>query len=221
MKSFKQFLNKRVLTVSALAKKHDVDADYIEKQLEKGIKVEHEHTSKLAVARRIALAHLGEDPDYYKKLTKIEKKKINEDRVTNRPLYSRLSTVLSDPGMLKRTFQKRKTMSDEEIGKTLGDALGTEPYDRTMLKNFLDKKIGPSHPHYVPSLNPSYERNPEDFKKTVVGLSKKGHSASSISDFLHSKERPVTKNKVIGILNRTTHEEKTKIENDIKKCKKT
>jgi len=74
MKTFKQFLNKRVLTVSALAKKHDVDADYIEKQLKKGIAVEHEHTSKLAVARRIALAHLGEDPDYYKKLKKIEKK---------------------------------------------------------------------------------------------------------------------------------------------------
>jgi hypothetical protein len=75
MKSFKQFLNKRVLTISALAKKHGVDANYIENQLEKGIKVEHEHTSKLAVARQIALAHLAEDPDYYKKLKKIEKKK--------------------------------------------------------------------------------------------------------------------------------------------------
>jgi hypothetical protein len=74
MKSFKQFLNKRVLTVSALAKKHDVSKEYIEKQLQRGIKVEHEHTTKLAVARRIALAHLSEDPDYYKKLKKIEKK---------------------------------------------------------------------------------------------------------------------------------------------------
>jgi hypothetical protein len=74
MKTFKQFLNKRVLTVSALAKKHGVDAEYIERQLKKGIKVEHEHTSKLKVARQIALAHIGEDPDYYKKLKKIEKK---------------------------------------------------------------------------------------------------------------------------------------------------
>ena len=74
MKSFKQFLNKRVLTVSALAKKHDVSKEYIEKQLQRGIKVEHEHTTKLAVARRIALAHLGENPDYYKKLKKVEKK---------------------------------------------------------------------------------------------------------------------------------------------------
>ena len=75
MKTFKQFLNKRVLTVSALAKKHGVDADYIEKQLEKGIRVEHEHTTKVSIARQIALAHIGEDPDYYKKLQKIEKKK--------------------------------------------------------------------------------------------------------------------------------------------------
>jgi hypothetical protein len=75
MKTFKQFLNKRVLNVSALAKKHDVSTKYIERQLQRGIKVEHEHTTKLAVARRIALAHLSEDPDYYKKLKKIEKKK--------------------------------------------------------------------------------------------------------------------------------------------------
>lgn len=74
MKSFKQFLNKRVLTISALAKKHKVEEKYIRRQLEVGIRIEHEHTSKLAVARHIALAHLSEDPDYYKKLKKIEKK---------------------------------------------------------------------------------------------------------------------------------------------------
>lgn len=74
MKTFKQYLNKKVLSISALAKKHKVDPSYIKRQLERGIKVEHEHTTKLRVARQIALAHLGEDPDYYKKLKKIEKK---------------------------------------------------------------------------------------------------------------------------------------------------
>jgi hypothetical protein len=49
MKTFKQFLNKRVLTVSALAKKHGVDAEYIERQLKKGIKVEHEHLSLIHI----------------------------------------------------------------------------------------------------------------------------------------------------------------------------
>jgi hypothetical protein len=75
MKTFKQFLNKHVLNVSDLAKKHNVDSGYIEKQLEQGIKVEHEHTNKSDVAKQIALAHLGENPDYYKKLKKIEQKK--------------------------------------------------------------------------------------------------------------------------------------------------
>jgi hypothetical protein len=70
MKSFKQFLNKRVLTVSALAKKHNVSVAYIEKQLERGIRIEHEKTKKLSVARRIAMAHLSKDPDFYKKKRK-------------------------------------------------------------------------------------------------------------------------------------------------------
>jgi len=74
MKTFKQYLNKRAMSVDALAKKHKVDVGYIEKQLKQGIKVEHEHTSLLDVARQIALVHIGEDPDYYKKLKKVEKK---------------------------------------------------------------------------------------------------------------------------------------------------
>lgn len=73
MKTFKQFLDKKVLSVSNLAKKHNVPQEYIEGQLKSGIKVEHEHTGKSDVARQIALAHLGENPDYYKKLKKIEK----------------------------------------------------------------------------------------------------------------------------------------------------
>jgi hypothetical protein len=40
--------------------------------LRTGIKVEAEHTSNKAVAREIALDHLGEDPKYYEKLKKAE-----------------------------------------------------------------------------------------------------------------------------------------------------
>jgi hypothetical protein len=68
MKSFKQFLGSRTLTVSALAKKHNVPEKYIERQLERGIRIEHAHTKKLSVARHIAMAHLSKDADYYKKV---------------------------------------------------------------------------------------------------------------------------------------------------------
>ena len=57
-------------SLEALAKKHDVTVDALKKQLEMGIKVEHEHTEDEDKARRIALDHLDEKPDYYTKLKK-------------------------------------------------------------------------------------------------------------------------------------------------------
>ena len=57
-------------SLEALAKKHDVTVDALKKQLEMGIKVEHEHTEDDDKARRIALDHLDEKPDYYTKLKK-------------------------------------------------------------------------------------------------------------------------------------------------------
>ena len=57
-------------SLEALAKKHDVSVDALKKQLEIGIKVEHEHTDDEDKARRIALDHLDEKPDYYTKLKK-------------------------------------------------------------------------------------------------------------------------------------------------------
>jgi hypothetical protein len=45
----------------------------LQKQLEKGIRVEMEHTTDPEIAKEIALDHLMEDPNYYDKLEKIEK----------------------------------------------------------------------------------------------------------------------------------------------------
>jgi hypothetical protein len=51
-----------------IAKKHDVDLASIKKELNKGIEVEKEHTSSEEEARKIAMDHLVEDPEYYTKL---------------------------------------------------------------------------------------------------------------------------------------------------------
>ena len=48
-------------------------SDFDPKALEKGIKVEMEHTDDRSVAREIAMDHLSEDPKYYDKLETIEK----------------------------------------------------------------------------------------------------------------------------------------------------
>lgn len=61
------------LDVNSIAKKHGIDVAEIEKQLEMGRKVEHEHTKDADLATDIALNHLGEIPDYYTRLDKMEK----------------------------------------------------------------------------------------------------------------------------------------------------
>jgi len=61
------------MTVDQIAEKHGVSVEAIETQLEKGMKIELEHTSDLDEARDIALDHLVEFPDYYDRLEKMEK----------------------------------------------------------------------------------------------------------------------------------------------------
>lgn len=73
MKSFKQFLDKPTHSVETLAKKHKLPVDQIQKQLDKGIEVEKEHSKHRDVAKEIALDHIAELPDYYDRLKKMEK----------------------------------------------------------------------------------------------------------------------------------------------------
>ena len=94
MLSYKSFNNlseacqksilKPVKTPEEIAKKHGVSLEQIHKQLEKGIKVEHEHTTDNETATHIALHHLWELPDYYTRLKKVE---------MNESIVSRVKTV--------------------------------------------------------------------------------------------------------------------------------
>ena len=51
-----------------LAKKYGVGIDVVKRELYRGIKIEHEHTKNKLVAEKIALDHINEDLNYYKKL---------------------------------------------------------------------------------------------------------------------------------------------------------
>lgn len=67
-------LDTKTYTPEEIAEKHGVDVEVINDQIEKGMKVEKEHTSDEKLAREIALDHLLEMPDYYDKLEEMEKK---------------------------------------------------------------------------------------------------------------------------------------------------
>ena len=51
-----------------IAQKHKIDLLSLQKELNKGIEVEREHTSSEEEARKIAMDHLVETPDYYSRL---------------------------------------------------------------------------------------------------------------------------------------------------------
>ena len=59
-------------TVEAIAKKHRMEVSDIQKQLDMGEPIEHEHTKNHKLAMDIALQHLDEFPDYYTRLKKME-----------------------------------------------------------------------------------------------------------------------------------------------------
>ncbi len=79
IKSFGSFLNEdgksgnmtadEVYKKAASNKKWYYLEDF-ERELKSGISVEMEHTEDPEVAKRIALDHLSEDPEYYEKLAK-------------------------------------------------------------------------------------------------------------------------------------------------------
>ena len=75
-------LNKHTPNVRDLAKKYTTDPASIHHQINRGVKVEFEHTNDIELATEIAMDHLGERLDYYDLLDKLEKmpiKKIGEN----------------------------------------------------------------------------------------------------------------------------------------------
>jgi hypothetical protein len=61
------------MTIDDIAEKHKTSIRAIEMQIEKGKKIEMEHTDNAEEAEKIAMDHLIEFPDYYDRLDKMEK----------------------------------------------------------------------------------------------------------------------------------------------------
>lgn len=84
---------------AAIAKKWNLSMSKVIELVNKGAKVEQEHTKSLEKAKQIARDHIAERPDYYKKLHKMEKSPIemNEENVTG--AVRGLGYVTGDPGV--------------------------------------------------------------------------------------------------------------------------
>jgi hypothetical protein len=99
-------LDKPTLSPEALAKKHKIPVERINKQLAMGIKVESEHTSDPKIAREIALDHLAEKPDYYTRLKAVEAS-LKENGTMKKSAIRKLSALA---GMLPLTSEQSQML---------------------------------------------------------------------------------------------------------------
>lgn len=112
-------------TLKDIAKKHDKKGYYhvddmvssLKTQLNKGIKVELEHTKNKTKAKEIAMDHLWEDPNYYDKLKKIETKERNEVTEKWSEKYKKSIDCSNPKGFSQKAHcdgRKKKNIEEEE-----------------------------------------------------------------------------------------------------------
>ena len=98
-------LDKSVPSEEELAKKYKMSVSDIQDLIVHGTKVEMEHTDEKHVARKIALKHIGEKLDYYKKLKKYVEEREGDAGGADNPVFTK-------PKMMK--VKKEEVQLDEK-----------------------------------------------------------------------------------------------------------
>jgi hypothetical protein len=132
------------LTLLDLAKKHSYDdskdstnhknidkmLELLKQQLDKGIKVEMEHTEDVKVAKEITMDHLSEDPMYYDKLKKMETKEETGADSSGSFSGPAFGGVILKKDLYKLHNTKKYNMNEEEVEfKEATDASSSGSYD--------------------------------------------------------------------------------------------
>jgi len=119
------------MSLEDIARKHNVFLGTIKQAVEAGIKVEMEHTNDKSQAEEIARDHVSEDPEYYKKLKKMEAKE-----QTDASCSGSFEGPLSMP-ILKRDIHKLAEQMDSSVSAgamydgPIGTAGASSPMDKT------------------------------------------------------------------------------------------
>ena len=119
------------LSVQQIAKKHRMDVSFIQKQLDMGEPIEHEHTKDHTLATDIALQHLDEIPDYYTRLKKMEasaKKEHRKFKDVKEALDEQRYCPLCD---------KRETRSECSYGGKAWDKVSVKDHEYSMARSEL------------------------------------------------------------------------------------
>jgi len=122
-------------TVEQIAKKHRMEVSFIQKQLDMGEPIEHEHTKDHTLAMDIALQHLDEIPDYYTRLKKMEASAKKEHKKFN-------DVNINEAGSLHHWFNGSKS-KDGKPGwvQADGSPCANEPGETKAPKCFSSARL--------------------------------------------------------------------------------
>lgn len=123
------------LSVQQIAKKHRMDVSDIQKQLDMGEPIEHEHTKDHTLAMDIALQHLDEIPDYYTRLKKMEasaKKEHKKFKDVKESNEEQRYCPLCD---------KREGRSECSYGEKAWDKVSVRDHEYSMVRSELDTLV--------------------------------------------------------------------------------
>lgn len=113
------------LSVKDIAKKFNVTVDYLNQQIEKGIKVEIEHTKDKEKASEIAMDHLSEFPDYYERLEKLETQAKKQWELNETKKF------------IKQRLRESLTSTHIEINEDYGYCVGNVHNDTAKIMNWF------------------------------------------------------------------------------------
>ena len=119
------------LSVEKIAKKHRLDVTFIQKQLDMGEPIEHEHTNDHAMAKDIALQHLDEIPDYYTRLKKMESEAKKEHKK-----FKDMKEA-SEEQRYCPLCDKRETRSQCSYGEKAWDKVSVKDHEYSMARSEL------------------------------------------------------------------------------------
>ena len=146
----------KTLTAKEIAKKWNLPLVVVSKKIAAGVKVEKEHTKSTKQANEIARDHLGERPDYYEKLDKIEKTKVVKEQTGVQGVRG-LGYVSGDPSGTDyvEKYINTNSMSYQDdngnkfnrmktIHNKLHNRLGFKEFDIKNIKSISNKDLAES-----------------------------------------------------------------------------
>jgi hypothetical protein len=122
-------------TVEQIAQKHHLDVSFIQKQLDMGEPIEHEHTKDHELAMEIALQHLDEIPDYYTRLKKMEASAKKEHKKFKDVKES------SEEQRYCPLCDKREGRSECSYGGKAWDKVSVKDHEYSMARSELDTLV--------------------------------------------------------------------------------